>query len=203
MLQKRDNVSYLLNTISDDFQRVRFHGVPRAIMQKQAGAISIPLYQQKTAASEYEHDYMQALYKLKQHGVDTLVFGDIHLTDCLAWAKKVTKSADMQLSEPLWGSQTERLFTEIIKVGFEAVVVSTQADLLEESWVGRRLDEDFLRDIKRLKGIDICGENGEYHTLVLDGPIFKKRLVIRKAQKVRREGYWFLDIQKCDLVDKE
>jgi diphthine-ammonia ligase len=91
---------------------------------------------------------------------------------------------------------------DFITSGFEAVVVSTQANLLGKEWVGRKLDERFLNDLKNLGNIDICGENGEYHTLVTDGPIFKQKIDIKRSREVLRENYWFLDVQDYQLVNK-
>jgi uncharacterized protein (TIGR00290 family) len=85
---------------------------------------------------------------------------------------------------------------DFIGSGFKAVVVATQANLLGEEWLGRTLDKRFLKEIKHLDSVDICGENGEYHTLVVDGPIFKQRIEIKEAQKILRGGYWFLDIRE-------
>jgi uncharacterized protein (TIGR00290 family) len=118
------------------------------------------------------------------------------------WADKVCASLGVQSIEPLCGRGSEEILLDFIESGFEAVVVATQANLLNKEWLGRKLDKSFLKDIKRLKNIDVCGENGEYHTLVIDGPIFKKRIDISKFQKVLRNGYWFLDIQEYQLAEK-
>ena len=87
-------------------------------------------------------------------------------------------------------------------MGFEAVVVATRADMLGEEWLGRKVDSDFLADLARLENITPCGEAGEYHTLVIDGPLFQKRMEIMEANKVLREGHWFWEIMKCELRPK-
>ena len=106
---------------------------------------------------------------------------------------------------PLWGIKTEALIKGFIEAGFEAYVVSTQANLLGKKWVGRRIDKRFISDIKgvrRKSSIDICGEAGEYHTFVVDGPFFKKRIELLRTRKVFIRGYWFLDIKDYKLVEK-
>jgi uncharacterized protein (TIGR00290 family) len=92
--------------------------------------------------------------------------------------------------------------TDFINSGFEAIIVVTKADLLSDEWLGRKIDLDFIRDLGELgrtKGITLCGEAGEYHTLVIDGPLFRQRLGILKSKKVLKDGYWFLDILECQL----
>lgn len=201
-LQAGHKAKYLFNTISDDFHRVRFHGVDRGVIQKQADVLAIQLLQRETAADQYEVDYIESLRYLKRQNIDGLICGDIHLAHSLTWAKKVTRKAQLQLFEPLWSKKPEDIFQEFLAAGFEAVVVSTQASLLDAGWVGRKLDQTFLEDIKQHRNIDICGENGEYHTLVLNGPIFRQKINITASQKVFRSGYWFLDIQNYQLQQK-
>ncbi len=186
----------LFNTVSDDYSRVRFHGVKDEIIRMQAEALGLELVQVKTRGKFYEKDFKKGIPE-----ADRIVFGDIHLNHCLEWAKKVSGDLGMELSEPLWGLKPESVLKEFIESGFKAVVVSCQADLLDESFVGRVIDKTFLKDMSAL-GLDVCGENGEFHTLVLDGPVFKKRLEIKESEKARIGNYFFLDIKKCFLTDK-
>ena len=166
------------------------------MIQVQAHAVGIPLLQKETSADHYEQEFKENIRSVIAHGIQGVVFGDIHLRDCLAWARKVCSDLGVEAIEPLWGIDPEKILSDFIKAGFKAIVVSTQADLLGEEWVGRTLDASFLRDIRNVKTIDPCGENGEYHTLVIDGPMFKQRIHIEESQKVLRQGYWFLDIKK-------
>jgi uncharacterized protein (TIGR00290 family) len=130
------------------------------------------------------------------------VFGDIFLEGGRQWVERVCRDMNIKPAFPLWGTGTEALIKSFIEAGFEAYVVSTQANLLGKEWVGRRIDKKFIKDLKRLKKIDICGENGEFHTFVVDGPIFKKRIKLMKTRKVFIRGYWFLDIKDYKLVEK-
>jgi uncharacterized protein (TIGR00290 family) len=106
----------------------------------------------------------------------------------------------MEAVLPLWGEKNrENLIKEFIKDGFEAVVVATKKDLLGLEWLGRRIDRDFIRDISKIKEIDISGEGGEYHTFVISGPIFKKKINILKSEKITRDEHCFLDMLECEL----
>ncbi len=200
-MQHGYKIAYLANMVSQKYKRVGFHGVKDTVIADQAKAIGIPLWQGKTTGFTYEEELQKHLKK-KTKGLDALVFGDIFLTDCLAMAKRVSSSVNLSLLEPLWGEKPEEVLKDFVKAGFEAVIVSTQGSLLEKEWVGRVINESFIDDIHKLSAIDPCGENGEYHSLVVDGPIFKKRIEIMRSQKIFRDGYWFLDIQEYQLVSK-
>src|SRR3989344_5961214 len=161
-IQRGYEVAYLANTISDDFKRVRFHGVKGQVIRKQAKALGIPLLQTETSEENYRRDYIENIEEIiKKEGIEGLVLGDIFLEDCFDWAKGICDQLGIELIEPLWKSDPEQTFKE------------------------------FIEDIKKLINVDICGENGEYHSLVLNGPIFKKKLEIKVSKKVLINGYWF------------
>ena len=188
------DISYLFNTISREFKRVRFHGIEGRLIQTQAKVMGIPILQVETTPDRYEQEFKEALRRLLPRGISGIVFGDIHLQHCLEWAEKICGELGLRLVEPLWGRNPEEILLEFIDSGFEAIIVSAQANLLGEEWIGRKLDMEFLKDLRAYKHIDLCGENGEYHTLVVDGPLFKKKIKILESRKVKIEGYWFLDI---------
>ena len=194
-------VSYLLNTISTEYKRVRFHGIKDTLLQKQTHAIGIPLLQIETTADSYEQEFKEAVKSVLPEGIEGMVFGDIFL-HMREFADKICQGLDIQTIEPLCGYSPEEILLDFINSGFEAVIVATQANLLDSEWLGRKLDKSFLKYIKCLKSVDVCGENGEFHSLVIDGPIFKQRVDITKSCKILREGYWFLDIQDYQLIPK-
>lgn len=198
-MQQGYKVSYLANTISDDYKRVRFHGLPAELIQAQAQAMQIPLIQKETSANNYRRDYLDNLKKVIKKDISGLVLGDIYLQDCYDWAEEICKELNIELIEPLWQIPSKKIIQDFIESGFEAVVVSTQSNLLGKEWVGRKVDPEFLNDIEKLKKIDICGENGEFHTFVTSGPTFKKRIILKDIKKVLIGGYWFLDIQSYSL----
>lgn len=185
----------VFNTISSDHKRVRFHGLKAQTLQKQAEALDLPLYQIATTPENYEQEYRAGLKNIieKEH-VQGLVLGDIFLQDCFDWAKKICDDFNIQLIEPLWKIPSQQLFQDFVSTGFDATVVSTQASFLNQSWVGRKLDQSFLNDIQQLPDLDVCAENGEYHSFVTNGPIFKHSVQIKVNGTVNIDGYWFLDI---------
>ena len=200
-IQSGYNVSYLANTVSKEYGRVRFHGLSAAFIQKQAAATHIPLLQEVTTAENYRDEFKKNLSKgFLNNDIEGVVFGDIHLADCLEWANGICHDLGVETIEPLWHLKQEMILKKFIDAGFEAIVVSTQASLLGQEWLGRQIDSKFFSDIKKLKDIDACGENGEYHSAVTNGPLFRQRIKIQNAAPLLRDGYWFLNIKKSKLI---
>lgn len=198
-------VRYLANTVTEDGQRSRSHGLPAGVLQVQAQAIGIPLVQQRTSGDNYEAEFKKMLRVFRQEGIEGGVFGDIDFAEHRQWVERVCQEVDITPHLPLWGENQHQILRNFISLGFKAVVVTTKADLLGEEWLGRQIDLDFIRhldELRETKDITPCGEAGEYHTLVTDGPLFKKRLEILETDRVFREGYWFLDILKSELRAK-
>ncbi len=201
-IQQGYTISYLANTISVEYQRVGLHGVQDTLIQEQADAVGIPLLQKAVEGVRYEQEFTTLLAEKKRE-VKGIVFGDIFLDECRTRNEGICKKLRLFALEPLWGKTSLEILRDFIDTGFEAYVVSCQAALLWQEWVGRRIDASFLEDIQKVKGVDPCGENGEFHTFVTNGPIFRKEIVLQKTAKVLRNGYWFLDIQKYKVVEKE
>lgn len=143
-----------------------------------------------------------ALLQLKKEGIGTGVFGDIDFDPHREWIEKVCEKAGVKPILPLWQKDQAQIARDFISLGFKSVVITTQADLLGGEWLGRQFDHDFLKELSACyPNITPCGEAGEFHTLVIDGPLFKKRIQILETERVKRGNYWFLDIKKCELVD--
>lgn len=193
-------VRYLLNMATEDGLRSRSHGLATRWLKMQAEAIGIPLIQHRTTGADYETDFKSVLASLKEEGITAGVFGDIDLPVHRQWVERVCAEIGIKPILPLWGEEHNKLLQDFINLGFEAVVVATKAELLGEEWLGRKLDLDFVNDLTKLGNITLCGESGEYHTLVIDGPLFQKRLEIIKTSKVLRDRHWFLEIEKCELT---
>ncbi|GAJ07868.1 unnamed protein product, partial [marine sediment metagenome] len=192
------NVSHLLNFISKEYKRVSFHGTEAKLIQLQAEAIGIPLLQKATTWNGYEQEFKDAVKSLIPNGVTGMVFGDIYLQEHKDWAERVCRELGIEAIEPLWGQDPERVLLEFIDAGFEATVVSAKTDLFDDKWMGQKLDGEFLSHLKD-NNIDLCGENGEYHTFVTDGPMFQKKIKITKSQPITRDGYWLLDTLEYSL----
>lgn len=197
------DVRFLANTVARDTGRVRFHGILGDVIRLQSEAVGRPLLQQPTDPGNYERGFKDTVRRGLGDGVSSVVFGDIHLQPCLEWAKRVCDELGVELVEPLFGRDPQSVLAEFIDAGFEAIVVSTQADILGEEWVGRTIDRSFLADIVARSDADACGENGEYHTLVVDGPLFSRRINIADAGPVLRGGYWFLDVHDYRLAPRK
>lgn len=195
--------SYLLNMTVEDGSRSRTHGLAREVLSLQAAAIGIPLIQRKTSWESYEDNFKKTVLELKEEGTEGGVFGDIDLEEHRRWVKRVCKEIGIRPYLPLWGKCQKKVLEDFINLGFQAVVVAVKAEILGKRWLGRKIDGKFVKDIARVDGITLCGEGGEYHTLVIDGPIFKKKIRIVESKVVQREQQRFLDISRCILEDKE
>jgi len=204
--QKGLEVSCLLNFVSKD-GRCMAHGVSSKLIVAQSEAIGIPLFQKEVTWETYEEGFKEAARELKRAGIDGIVFGDIDIVEHIDWVIRVCNEVGVLYMEPLWRLDRLQILKEFVGLGFEAVVVSAEADLFGAEWLGRKVNEAFIDDLLRLRkrnNFDLCGEFGEYHTLVIDGPIFKKRIKIRSCNRVLREDLkrWLLDIAEFSLEEK-
>jgi len=201
-------VAHLLNFVSKD-ERCMSHGLDSKLMVAQSQAIGIPIIQREVTWDTYEDGFKAAIMELKRMGVEGAVFGDIDIQGHKDWVDRVCGEVGITPIEPLWGLNPEKILTDFINVGFEAIVVNVKADLFGEEWLGWRVDHKFLDDLQRLQGkydIHACGERGEYHTFVTDGPIFKKRIRVLDSKRVFAEGYWrfwLLDILRYEIEEKQ
>lgn len=194
-------VRRLLNILSEDGSRSRSHGLRAELLIAQSEAIGIPAIQRAASWEGYEEEFKRAVLTLKEEGIEAGVFGDIDLIEHREWVERVCSELGVKPILPLWGSDRGKLLEELMRVGFEAVVVAVRKDALGPEWLGRRIDDRFVDELSG-RGIDLCGEEGEYHTLVIDGPIFSKRLVIERADIVERGEVIFLDIIDFRLEGK-
>lgn len=188
------NISYLVNMTSCDGRYCRSHGISSEVLRIQAESIGIPLIQRKTSWENYEEGFKKVISRVKKAGIEAGVFGDIDLQEHRDWVERVCSEVGIKPILPLWGKEREQILKEFIEVGFKAVIVATKADFLGKEWLGRQIDEEFIKDLKTL-GIDLCGEEGEYHTFVFDGPLFRKPIRIIPGKKVLKRNHWFLEIE--------
>ena len=198
-------VRYLANTVTEDGKRSRSHGLPAEVLQVQSQAVGIPLVQRRTTWDNYEAEFKSMLRTFKQEGVNGGVFGDIDFEEHRQWVERVCQEVDIVPHLPLWGESQNKILRDFIDLGFEAVIIATKADLFGREWLGQMIDLNFIKhldELRETKDITPCGEAGEYHTLVIDGPLFKKRMEILKTRKVFRDTHWFLDIVDTELRTK-
>jgi len=200
-MQQGHKVSYLANFVSKRYKRVSFHGTTAGLIAEQSRSIGIPLLQRETIGTDYEEQFKAAIGSLLEKGLEGMVFGDIYLQEHRDWVERVCSEIGVKALEPLWKMNTTDVYLEFVNLGFKAVVVSAKSDLIGREWLGHIIDKSFLEYLKR-SGIDPCGENGEYHTFVTDGPIFNKQITVLKKDIVLRDGHWLMDIQDYIVENK-
>ena len=183
-------VLYLLNFVSEDGERARSHGIKASVLALQAKAIGIPLIQVKTSWENYEENFKKVVRELQDKGIEGGVFGDMDLEEHREWVERVCSEVGIKAFLPLWGIKAEELIEELLKLKFKAIVVATR---LEENFLGKVLDKALVRQIIKL-GSHPCGENGEYHTFVTEGPIFRQALKVTRGERKKRDNVWFWEI---------
>ena len=215
------SIEKLLTNIDNEHRRISMHGVREELLEQQAASIGIPLQKlilpNQPSMTEYEKYTMQMLTELKEQKFSHSLFGDIFLEDLKIYRERQLEKLEITAVFPLWKRDTTQLINEFIDLGFKTMVVCVKAELLDESFAGRIIDKQFLQDLPA--NVDPCGENGEFHTFVFDGPIFNKPVRFELGEKVFRKykapadasntshtdqpskssnmGFWF-----CDLVPK-
>ncbi|MCK4428921.1 MAG: diphthine--ammonia ligase [Candidatus Aenigmarchaeota archaeon] len=187
----------LLTTISKEFNRVSFHGVPAILVEKQADSIGIPIDKIILTASssveEYASKLEETLLKYKKRRIKKIVYGDIFLEDLREFRIKCLDKMGMEGIFPLWKRNTKELIETFINLGFKAITTSVDSKVLDKSFVGRMIDKNFLNDLP--ENVDPCGENGEFHTFVFDGPIFREKINFSIGKIVLRDSFYY-----CDLI---
>ncbi|MCS7281938.1 MAG: diphthine--ammonia ligase [Anaerolineae bacterium] len=192
--QQGHHLAYLLNCAAEDGSRVRAHGFPAEVVALQARAMGIPLVQVYTSWEDYEANFKDALRTLKASGVEGGVFGDMDIEEHREWVERVCAEVGMRPLLPLWKAEPWALLEEFWKAGFRALVVATR---LGPAFLGRFLDRELVAEMEAL-GAHPCGERGEYHTLVTDGPLFRRPLQVKcpagAPHIYEHEGHWFLNL---------
>ncbi len=192
-------VGFLFNILNEEGLRSRGHGLRKEVIDAQAKAIGIPIVYGKASWEGYEEEFKRIIKELKNMGIEGGVFGDIDFQEHRDWVEKVCGEVGLKAIEPLWNQKYETLLTEFIDIGFKAFIISVKAELIDPEWVGQPLNWEFI-EFLRSREIDLCGENGEYHTLITYGPIFKQRLKIIESNKVKKADRWLLEILEFDLI---
>ncbi|CAN5785996.1 ATPase [soil metagenome] len=166
----------LLTTVDVNADQVPVHATPRAVLRSQAASIGLPLLEVPipwpAPNAAYEAAMAGAMPRVRAMGAERIAFGDLFLEDVRAYREAQFQSLGMEAVFPLWGRPTDQLAREIIQAGFEARIVSCDEERLPRSFLGRNFDLAFLADLP--PAVDPCGERGEFHTLVLGGPIFRQ-----------------------------
>ncbi|MBT0159647.1 diphthine--ammonia ligase [Candidatus Bathyarchaeota archaeon A05DMB-2] len=202
-IQEGFEVSNLLTMMSSE-STSNFHMIRADMLDAQANAMGISLIKRTTTPDTYEQDFKSSLLQLKMAGVQGLVTGDIYEVSMHeeGWLNRICREVGLKPIKPLWMRDTKQIFLEFIAAGFEAVVVRVNTKMLGLEWLGRRLSEAFFADITKIAGVDPCGEGGEYHTFVTDGPLFNKRIEILESRKTTLNGFGRLEISRFEVKEK-
>nr|WP_315247699.1 diphthine--ammonia ligase [uncultured Flavobacterium sp.] len=224
ILQNPDfKIECLLTSINQQYQRISMHGVRVDLLEDQAKSINLPLkimqIPEMPTMEVYENVMTETLSELKKGGITHSVFGDIFLEDLRKYREDKLAQIGFEGVFPIWQIPTTDLIQEFIRLGFKTIVVCVNERYLDKSFVGRIIDQDFINDLP--ENVDVCGENGEFHTFTFDGPIFSETInfeigetVYRKYEKPKSQessntacdtnasdafdyGFWY-----CDLIKK-
>src|SRR5215467_10781248 len=198
--QQQFRVVALLTTVTEGYDRISMHGVRRELLLQQAESIGLPLHEVRIPPQcvnpVYEARMEQALRLFYDQGVRKVAFGDIFLEDLRAYREENLARVGMTALFPLWKRDTRELVRFFHAQRFRAMAICIDPKVLDPSFAGRELDESFFRDLP--PRADPCGENGEFHTFVFDGPIFRSPILVRTGELAHRDGFVF-----CDLVPME
>ncbi len=188
-------VSHLLNMAAEDKKHSRSHGLSSACLKAQADAMGLPLVQGYAAWGDYENEFKRVVRELKESGINTGIFGDSDLQEHRDWVERVCCESRIDPVLPLWKMPGEEIMAKFVDAGFEAVVCSVNTRMMGAEWLGRRIDKKFISDLKKCGDIDLCGEKGEYHSFVFNGPVFNRKLEIVIGEKTERKNGSFIDIK--------
>jgi uncharacterized protein (TIGR00290 family) len=196
------DVAVMITMLNEDGTRSRSHGLRPEVIAAQAERLGLAWLTGTCTWDGYTIEFCRVLSRLKAHGVTHVIFGDIMFPSHRAWDERVCAMENLTPVLPIWGEPTDRLLHEFLESGGDARLVTVRATSLDESWLGRRLTTDILPELQRL-GVDPCGENGEYHTLVTNSRLFSSPLPIVAHGHVLRNGCWALDVSVTDLMGNE
>jgi uncharacterized protein (TIGR00290 family) len=203
--QKEYDIKCLLTSVNSVHNRISMHGVRRELLEAQAKALGIPLttieLPEQPTMSEYESEMMKAIDRIKTGNIRHSIFGDIFLEDLRIYREKKLETAGIECVFPIWKIDTAELMRQFLAAGFKAIIVCINEKFLDKSFCGRIIDEAFCNDLP--PGVDICGENGEFHSFVFDGPIYTSPIPWQKGEIVYRHYAAPTNAQdNCTPMDK-
>ena len=197
LLEKKYRFKKLITTISTDYNRISMHGIRKELLEKQSQSMGIPVHiislPKDVTNDKYEEIMKKEMNKFKSQRVLNVVFGDIFLEDIRKYRESNLSKIGMNALFPLWGKSTKDLAKKFLDLGFEAIITCVDSTILDASFIGQLYNEDFLKSIP--SNVDPCGENGEFHSFVFNGPIFSCPIQFKKGNIVFREDrFYFIDL---------
>ena len=187
----------LLTTVSKQYERISHHGVRVELLEQQAAALGIPLHiiylhHVNCSLEDYEAVMKKAMLEYKDNDVLTVAFGDVFLQDLRDYREHNLAKIGMEAIFPIWSRDTTEIVQTFIALGFKAYLTCVDNEKLGREFAGRPIDADLIRDLP--DGVDPCGENGEYHSFVYDGPIFQRPVDVSVGEVVLRDVRYFTDL---------
>jgi uncharacterized protein (TIGR00290 family) len=186
----------LLTTVTETYDRISMHGVRRELLVRQAESIGLPVHEVRIPPqcinSVYEERMEEALRLHYDAGVRIVAFGDIFLEDLRAYRERNLARIGMTALFPIWKRDTRELIRSLQSEGFRAITACIDPRVLSPTFAGRELDVQFVKDLP--SNVDPCGENGEFHTFVFDGPIFRKPIQVHVGEIVKRDSFIYADL---------
>jgi uncharacterized protein (TIGR00290 family) len=185
---------FLVSMLTEGGERSRSHGLARGLLEAQADAVGIPIRFGAATWDDYREEFVRVVGEgVAATGARAGVFGDIDGEEHREWEEGVCAEVGVEAALPLWRRDRRAVVEGLLEAGFEAVIVAVRDGVLPRSMLGRALDPDLIAEIEAA-GADACGENGEFHTAVVDGPVFSRRLAVEPGDSLLRDGVWFLDL---------
>jgi uncharacterized protein (TIGR00290 family) len=198
LASQKYEIAALLTTVTEDYDRISMHGVRRELLERQSDSLAIPLHKvmiPKECPNEvYEHRMTEAFSYFKARGITKIAFGDLFLEDVKQYRDERLARAGMTGVYPIWMRDTEELVRTFIGLGFKAILACVDTQAIAASFAGREIDHGLLRDLP--DSADPCGEYGEYHSFVYDGPIFKRPIDCKAGERSMRSSRF----NYCDIV---
>ena len=185
----------LIVMLEEQGLRSRSHAMNMDIIQAQANALGLPIITASSSWNDYETEFLKLLADAKQQGADVLVTGDLDMPEHGCWHDRITQQAGLKLCMPLWERPHREVIEEFIQLGFKTMIVTVNLDLgMKVDDLGKVLTLDYIQELEN-RGIDPCGEGGEFHSTVIDGPLFTAPIAVRKGDILYHENYAFLALE--------
>lgn len=192
-MQQGIRVEYLFTMFTEDGQRSRGHGIRPEIIQKQAELLNMKFIYGQATWDNYEEVFKTKMLELEGRGVNIGVFGDIDLEKHRQWVIGACKHTSIKVVLPLWQNQRRDIIEAFIDLGFKGIITTVNNDVLANEYLGVEFNKSLIEEFEQ-QGIDACGENGEFHTIVVDGPIFQEPLRLQYKEPLKVQNYSMLDL---------
>ncbi|MGL5785614.1 MAG: diphthine--ammonia ligase [Bacteroidales bacterium] len=196
--EKENQVVCLLNFCEADSMKSRSHGLDTELIEAQAEALDIPLVQEPLTNGSYEFHFKQVVARLKLRGVTAGVFGDIYLREHRDWLERVCRESGIVAVFPLWGQPTHTLLQDFIADGYKTLIISVKDDEQFRPLLGQIFSQELFSDLAKMEGVDPCGENGEYHSFVTDGPLFRHPVSYESGEIYHSGNHFFLPLNNIE-----